>query len=74
MECPSFIAYYFCNWYSATKAQRPKRPARFTRHTSGGEDEYKLNNGVFSLMRLRRIKKAIIKSNSIILVPLWQDS
>ncbi|RLB27548.1 MAG: hypothetical protein DRG87_11165, partial [Deltaproteobacteria bacterium] len=40
------------------------------------EDEYKLNNGVFSLMSLRliifnvpRIKKAIIKNNSIILVP-----
>jgi len=39
------------------------------------EDEHKSNNGVFSLMSLRlinfnvpRIRKAIIKNNSIILV------
>jgi len=29
------------------------------RRTAGGEDEHKLNNGVFSLMRLRRIKKPV---------------
>ena len=56
--------------HEGTKTQRPAR------RTAGGEDEYKLNNGVFSLMSLRlininvpRIKKAIIKNNSIILVP-----
>jgi len=48
-----------------------QRPARFTRHTSGGqaagwEYEYKLNNGIFSLLSLRlnnfnvtRIEKAV---------------
>jgi hypothetical protein len=49
-----------------TKAQRP---ARFTRHTSGGqapggENENKLNNEVFSLMNLRLINFNVPRINA----------
>ena len=64
----------YINSLQARSGPGTQRPARFTRHTSGGqaaggENEYELNIRVFSVMRLRRIKKAIIKNSFIILVP-----